>query len=195
MAPNSLFPAYVLLSYNSAYGAHFMTLPTLAWDDVSGASGGAGVTETWDSVGRSTDDMVNDLVDLFAPFFKPHVSFKSYTVYTLADAEATPQPRVAKELTQVGTQAGTYWDKAVETTFMMRTTLFGIRRLTFLDAMAPSSFDKIDNFSTSPAANAIMDEMALVSNGWSARDNGRPIFLNQITYTLNEKLRKEYGMT
>src|SRR5437868_10502678 len=171
MAPNSLFPSYVLLAYHSSYGNHFMTLPTLQWNDVPGASGDAGVFDTWDSVGRSADDMINDLVDLFAPFFKAHVSFDSYTVYTMATAEATPQPRIAKQLTQVGTNVGAFWDKAVETTFMFRTDLFGIRRLVFLDAPSGNQFNKIDSFSTSPEAIAIRDELALDSNGWSARDN------------------------
>jgi hypothetical protein len=171
-----------------------MTMPTKVWID-NPSPGGTGEFESWSGGGIDADDMVNDLVDLFAPFFKPHVSFDSYAIYTLADAEATPVPRAAKQLTQVGTQAGTYWDKAVETTFMFRTDLFGIRRLTFLDAMAPSSFDKIDTFSTSPEAIAIRDQLADDSQAWSARDNGKPVILSQITYTLNEKLRKEYGMT
>jgi len=176
MAPNSLFPSYVLLQYTSAFGQHFMTIPTLLWNDTPGATGDAGVFTTWDSVGRSADDMINDLVDAMAVFWKNDTTFDLYTIYTLADAEATPQPRVAKPLTQVGSNVSTSWSKAVETTFMMRTDLFGIRRLVFLDAPSGNLFDKISQFDTSPEALAIL-------------------ILTQITYTLNEKLRKEYGMT
>lgn len=194
MAPNSLFPAYVLMQYTTAYGVHFMTIPTKTWID-NPSAGGAGEFENWNGDGIDADEMVNDLVDLFAPFFLATTSFDLYTIYTLASAEATPQPRVAKQLTQVGSNVGTYWAKAVETTFMFRTDLFGVRRLVFLDAPAPASFDKISTFDTSPAAIAIRDQFADDSQAWSARDNGKPIILTQITYTLNEKLRKEYGMT
>jgi hypothetical protein len=194
MAPNSLYPAYVLLQYHSAFGTHFMTLPTNAWNDEP-VAGGAGTFDSWTSGSRDADAMINDLVDLFVPFFKADTSFDLYSIFTLENAEATPRPRATKQLTQVGTNATTTWSKAVETTFMFRTDLFGIRRLTFLDAPSGGVFDKISTFDTSPEAIAIRDELADESNAWSARDNGRPVVLTQITYTLNEKLRKEYGMT
>ena len=194
MAPNSLFPAYVLLQYTTAYSTHFMTLPTLAWNDEVSV-GDAGRFDVWAGGSVDADEMVNDLVDLFAPFFLATTSFDLYTIYTLADAEATPQPRIAKQLTQVGTSTSVYWAKAVETTFMFRTDLFGIRRLVFLDSPVPNSFDKISTFDASPEAIAIRDQFADDGQGWSARDNGKPTILTQITYTLNEKLRKEYGMT
>lgn len=194
MAPNSLFPAFVQVGYHSAFGAHNMILPTLSWTNAA-SPGGAGEFNTWDASTVDADDMINDLIDLFVPFFKADTSFDHYTIYTLANAEATPLPQAAKQLTQVGTNATTTWSKAVETTFMFRTNLFGLRRLVFLDAPSGGVFDKIDSFSTSPEAIAIRDQFADVTQAWSARDNGRPTILTQITYTLNEKLRKEYGMT
>jgi hypothetical protein len=194
MAPNSLFPAYVLIQYTTAYGTHFMTLPTLEWMDETSV-GGAGRFAVWAGGSVDADEMINNFVDAIAPFWKADTSFNLYTIYTLADAEATPLPRIAKALEQVGTNVTTSWSKAVETTFMMRTDLFGIRRLVFLDAPSGNNFDKISQFDTSPEALAILAELADDGNGWSARDNGKPILLTQITYTLNEKLRKEYGMT
>jgi hypothetical protein len=194
VTPNSLYPAYVDMQYHSAFGTHHMIIPTLNWND-DAATGGAGSFDAWDSSVAAADSMINSLVDLFAPFFKADTHFDLYTIYTLADAEATPQPRVSKALTQVGTSISTSWSKAVETTFTFRTDTFGIRRLVFLDAPSGNLFDKINQFSTSPEAVDIRDALADEGNGWSARDNGRPETLVQITYTLNDKLRREYGMT
>jgi len=190
---NSLFPAFVVIEYHSAFGHHKMTIPTKVYTG-SGVGFPAGSFLAWDSSNRDADEMINDLVELLAPFWKVDTTFDSYTIYSMADPEAAPLPEYAAALGIPGSNAGTYWSKAVQTTFSFRTDLFGQFKLVMLDAPAPVSFDRIDTFSTSPEAIAIRDELALSSNAWSARDNGKPITLVQIAYTLNEKLRREYDM-
>lgn len=190
---NSLFPAFVNIDYHSAFGAHSMTLPTKAYTGPDGLNP-SGTFLAWDSSARDADDMINALVTLFIPFFKADTTFDSYTIYTMADPDASPQPQYAATLGNVGTSIQTAWSKAVQTTFSFRTDLFGQMKLVFLDAPSNNLFDKFSQFDTSPEAVAIRDELADSANAWSARDNGKPTVLVQIAYTLNEKLRREYGM-
>lgn len=191
---NSLFPAFVVLEYHSAFGHHKMTIPTKVYTppDVTFS---AGSFLAWNSSQRDADEMINDLVELMAVFWKTDTTFDSYTIYTMDDPDAAPQPQYAAALGIPGSNSSTSWSKAVQTTFSFRTDLFGQFKLVFLDAPSGNLFDRIDTFSTSPEAIAIRDELADSANAWSARDNGKPVTLVQIAYTLNEKLRREYNMT
>lgn len=190
---NSLFPAFVNIDYHSAFGAHSMTLPTKVYTGPDGLNP-SGTFLAWNSTARDADDMINDLVDLFLPFFKPDTTFDAYTIYTLAEPGAPPQPEYAAALGLDGTSVQTAWSKAVQTTFSFRTDLFGQMKLVFLDAPNNNLWDKISQFDTSPEALAILAELSNSANAWSARDNGKPTVLTQIAYTLNEKLRREYNM-
>lgn len=193
MTANSLYPSYVQIGYHSAFGAHGMTIPTLQWLPTPNV-GGSGAFETWAAGTIDAHDMINDLVELFAPFFKPDTTFDSYTIFTLDDPEASPQGRAAATLGIDGTSVQTAWSKAVQTTFSFKTDLFGQMKLVFLDAPSGGLFDKIDQFSTSPEAVAIFAYLNDDTNGFAGRDGGRIDVLSQIAYTLNEKLRREYGM-
>lgn len=193
MTPHSLFPAHVKILYHSEYGQHVMTLPTLEWLS-SPDTGGSGSFRDW--LGGDTDahTMIEDLVTLFLPFFKPATVFDMYTVYTMADEDAIPMPVASQALALDGTSVQTAWHKAVQTTFTFRTDNFGIAKLVFLDAPSGGLFDRILGFDGSAEALAILAELSDDTKGWSGRDNGKPNALTQIAYTLNEKLRRQYSM-
>jgi len=193
LTQHGLFPGFVVIDYHSAFGGHKMTLPTRQWDDTV-VAGGHGAFQDWTSNPRDADDMVKDLVALFAPFFKADTTFDQYTIYSFADEDGDPLPVSANSLGIDGTSVQTAWSKAVQTTFSIRTADFNQMKLVFLDAPNNNLFDKILSFDTSPEAEAIMGALSDTTNAWSGRDNARPANLVQIAYTLNEKLRREYNM-
>lgn len=194
MAPNSLYPAFVVIDYHSPWGAHTMTLPTREWLPESSA-GGKGVFDSWSHVNRDADDMIKDFANLLKVFFQPDHFLDQYTIYTMETPTSKPLPVAANSLGIEGTEASSHWSKAVMTTFSGRTDAFGIFKLVLLDAPVPNSFDKISSFDASAEANALIAEYASVSSAWSGRDNAKPGTLTQITYTMNENLRRAYNMT
>lgn len=193
MAPNSLYPSFVKIDYHSAYGSHVMTIPTLQWQATPNVNG-AGAFTDWAASTRDADDMINQLVDLMAVFFKDDTTFDLYTIYNMTAPDADPNPVASKALGTAGSNSTTTWSKAVQTTFTFRTALFGIMKLVFLDAPSGGLFDRILSFDASPEAVAIRAALNSSSNGWAGRDGGRIDTLVQIAYTLNEKLRREYNM-
>lgn len=189
----SLFPGFVDLVYTTPYAPHVMRLPTRQWS-AGGGGGGHGRFLSWNDELIDADTMITDFTELLAEFWTAATEFNSYTIYTMEDENAVPLPRTADQLSTVGTNASTYWGKAVQTTFSIRSEGFHQAKLVLLDAPAPSSFDKITSFGASPEALALVAAMADEDNAWSARDNTRPLLLTQISYTLNEALRREYNM-
>jgi hypothetical protein len=67
-------------------------------------------------------------------------------------------------------------------------------KLVLLDAPSSNLFDKILAFGASPAAVDIFDQLSDLGNGWAGRDGAKVGVMVQIAYTLNDKLRREYGM-
>jgi hypothetical protein len=193
MALNSLYPSFVVMDYHTNYGSHKMTLPCRQWVE-SAALGGSGSFESWVSGDVDADEMIQELVERLVPFWKAHGEFDLYTIYNYPTEESEPVPVATKAIGLNGTNAGTYWDKAVQTTFTFRTSAFGIMRLVMLDAMAPTSFDKILSFDASPEAVALFDILKSDDWAWAGRDNGHINVMTQISYTLNESLRRKYNM-
>jgi hypothetical protein len=186
---NSLYPAFVRINYHSDYGPHTMTIPTLEYfpDDLQFG--------TWSGGRVDGDEMVNDLVDLMVPFFTTTVNFDAYTIYTMASPTAPPLPVFFSEIDTPGTSISTEWTKAVQVTFSLRTVAFGRGKLVFLDAVSEGNFDKITGFSFSVPVQDLLAELSNVLRGWSGRDGAMYAGSDQITYTLNETLRRQYNMT
>lgn len=193
MTANSQYPGFVDIAYHSPWGNHHMQLCTTQWDDSIVVSP-QGSFLSWTGTPRDADDMIKDLANKLKVFFQPDHFLDSYTIYTMASPTSRAIPVRAGSLNIEGTEASSHWAKAVQTTFSIRTSDFGQMKLILLDAPQPGSFDKISSFDASPEAVAVIDELASSANAWSGRDGARPYVLSQITYTLNEKLRREYGM-
>lgn len=189
----SIAPAFVKIEYTSSNAPHVMILPTLEW-----TSTGFGLPgEFAEHSGGSTpgDTMVELLVGQMVAMFTSSMEFVNYTIFTQASPSADPVPVFSAPLGVAGSTVSTTWQKAVQITCTSRTTLGGIAKLTFLDAISYDNWDRIVDL----AAFAQLDDVfALWSDelfGWSGRDGGRPATFLQATKTLNEKLRRQYHMT
>lgn len=195
MAPNSLYPAFIRLDYHSAYAPHVMILPTKEWLPTS-IGGTLGSYEGWSGIPVDAEDMVNDLVTAMKPFFLASTTFDLATVYTMAAAVAPAIPQATVGLAVAGTNVDVVSQaKAVQQTLSMRTTGGGHMKMVFLDAPAGSGFDKAFPAGFSAAELALVAQLRNDLNAWSGRDNSQPGPAISVTYTLNEKLRKEYRMT
>lgn len=191
MAPNSLFPAFVVIDYHSAYAPHKMTIPTKDWNP----GAGFGDFETWAGASIAADTMVEALVDVMKEFFPSTSSFDGWTVYTKTDPDAIAIPRAAKVLGVAGTAATTPPIKATQATWTAKTTAGGIAKFSMMDIAAPATFERVTSGGLTADAIAFIDEWFASTNGWSGRDNTQPYFFLQLAYTMNEKLRREYHMT
>jgi hypothetical protein len=190
MTVNSLFPAFVELSYHSEFAPHVMTIPTLAWND----GPDAGVFDTWDTFGVDADDMVQGYVTLAAPFFPATVSFDSYTIFTMDDPTAQAIPRASKAVVVAGSNATPGWYKAVQATFTFKTDLGGVFKNVLLDVGVGNDFDPKRSIDVSGPTLAFIDYLMAVENGWAGRDGGQPSFFLQVSNDLNDKLREQYHM-
>lgn len=187
---NFIGPAWIQIKYHGALAPHTMTIPTLAWND--GADNGT--FDAW--VGGTIDatTMITDLVDFMLPFFNSDTVFDNFQIFTQASDTDPIIPRRSDKFTaKVGTNVSASWAAAVEVIMIARTTLFGIAKLTLLDAVSDNDFTPITSL-----AGRYLDLMSLWADntqGWSGRDNGRPLTFLKATKNLNQKLRKEYRYT
>lgn len=194
MAPNDLGPAFVVIEQHSAYGKHKMTIPTLEWFPTP-ITGNLGSFQAHNSVPIDGEVMVNALIDTFLPLFLATSSFDVATVYTKADAASPSRPRAAVAIASPGTSVATTQAKATQHNWMFRDDEYAQAKLVFLDAPIGINFDPTSDISGNADLLALVAEYTALSNGWSTRNGLRPSNFIKITYTLNDKLRKEYGMT
>lgn len=188
--PNSLSPAFVKIEYFSGFGPHSMIIPTLEYnvDDQ--------LFDVWSGSPIAASDMIENLVTLMLPFFPNTVTFNNYSIFTQATATSDPVPVKSGALTaMVGSNVTPGWTKAVEQIITVRSTVGGICKLVFLDMASGNNYGKVVSLSGEVALNDLFEEWSGLSNGWSARDNGRPATFLQMTKTLNQKLREAYRET
>lgn len=194
MTQYSLGPAYVVINYHSANGAHKMTIPTNGWQGITSGHDQGSFT-TWNDGSVDSDDMVKALIAVIKPFFPTTSNFDNYVIYTKAGADNPSFPVAGNTLGIAGT--GSAAIPATQMTWYFRTAQFRPFKLVFLDVEAPANFEKIVAF-PSPAYDTTLAVVAVLTdedNAWSARGNEPPVNLVSQTFTLNEKLRREYGMT
>lgn len=190
MTVHSLAPAFVEISYHSAYAPHVMTIPTLDWTP----GGTYGDFATWSSSSIAADAMIEALVDKLQPFFQATVIFDSFTVFTMEDATAPAIPRASKVLALNGTNIGVGEMKATQGTWSAKTEAGNVAKIVMLDYYHGGDFDRVDFSNVGVDGTAFLDEWFALTNGWSGRDNSRPYFFQQLSITLNEKLRRQYHM-
>lgn len=194
MTEYGLEPAYGKLSYHSPYGSHSALIPTLAWLP-SNITGQLGSYVAWDSVPRDGEDMWDTLIALLAPFHDPTTTYDLLQIFTKADENAPAIERVAKSLAVAGTSAAGGVRQAVQATFNFKTTGAQPLKLVFLDAPHGSGQFVKQTFATFNAdALALFGELTSTASAWAGRDNTRPQSFLSVTYDLNDKLRKRYGM-
>ncbi len=185
--PESINPSFVKINYHSSFGPHVAEIPTLQWNSDN-------TFDTWAAGTISDSDMIGALVTDLLPFYPSTVEFDNYIIYNVPTLDADPQPVASGSFTgMTGSSGDIGWSKAAQGTFSIRTSLFGLFKLTMLD------LDSGDQWSPSSAlggtALTLFDEVSDTGNGWAGRDNGRPNVFIRFTKTLNEKLRRAYRMT
>lgn len=188
---NSLFPACVHIAYHSAYAPHIQVIPTLEWLE---SPGDFGSFETWAAGTVDAETMIEQLITAQAEFFPATVVFDSFSVFTYETPTSEPQLRVSKNLAIAGTAVAAGWSKAAQATWSFKTTLGGELKIVHLDVNTLNAWDKITSATASGDQTTFINALVDDANGWAGRDGGQPIFFQQIAFTLNEKLRRNYYM-
>lgn len=185
--PESVNPSFFKLNYHSNAGPHTMEVPTLQWNV-------GGTFDTWNAGTVNDDDMIEEYVNALLPFFGADTEFDNWTIFNVPTVDADPQPVESAGLTGfVGSSATPGWTTAVQLTFSVRTTNFGLFKTVMLDCASGNSF--APSTALGGAAATFFGVISDIDNGFSGRDNGRPnVFIKQ-TKTLNEKLRRSYHLT
>jgi hypothetical protein len=185
--PESQNPSFVKILYHSNAGPHTMEVPTLQWNE-------SGTFDVWGGGTVVDHDMVEAFVTLLLPFFGSDTEFESFIIYNVPTPGAAPQPVASFPLSgMVGSASSPGWTTAVQGTFSIRTTLFGLFKITMLDGASGNSF--APSTALGGDALALFEELISDANGWSGRDNGQPNVFIKFTKTLNEKLRRSYRLT
>lgn len=194
MTPNGLQPAYVEIEYRSAYAPHVMVRPTGAWSPGIPETNVSGTFLSWNGDQIDADTMINDMVQLFQPFFLATTEFELYTVFEWDDAADRFIPRASQPLGLAGTSVSTSWAKAVSKTLNFRSVSGYTAKIVLLDVPSGNTFDPVNAFGADPSTSAVVDAFLDPDQAWSARFNEKPgSFLKQTT-TLNDELRKQYHM-
>lgn len=196
MPVNSLFPNFIRFSYTSEFGApHSQTIPMNSIEPDISILG-----TPYSAVGNGLDR--RDLLvwaEQFANAAKGMLhtsqSYTEFTAFSLASPTAPPQPIYSAPLNVTGTLTSQYviWRKATQRTMTFRTSNFGKFQLVFLDVPV-FSFDRQSSAQLLADAN-ISGLISFVRQGYiRGRDGSVPETPLQLSQTLNEKLRRSYGM-
>lgn len=194
MAPNSLSPASVVIAYHTSYGAHRMTIPTLAWSPVS-SGGTIGSYIAWNLTTIDTEAMVNDLVNNLIPFVPSSTVFDDVTVYTKDTPTADNIPRANAVIGTAGTGSAGNMHEATSGTFNFKTLANGDMRVVLLDFPITTTFRAIHPAAFDANMLALEAAVVNVTNAWSGRDDARPSALRKITLDLNDELQKQYKLS
>lgn len=189
---NSLFPSFVRLFYHTAFGQHVQTIPTNAWSAVFGTNGAGGYLNHLDNEIDAVD-MIQAIVDELVDFQPATGIYDSAIIYNYPSEEGDPVPVASVLLGDAGTSVSADVP-ASQATMTLRTTNFGIFKLVWFDA--PPNPDFLPQ-RVLPGSGQPLDLFNVVSDvdwAWSGRDNGRPNQFIQVSYTLNEALRRQYRL-
>jgi len=195
MTENSLYPACAVVSYHSLYGAHKMTLPTTAWNAGIGTNGYGGFLGNDGSTPNDALDVLTELLTLLAEFMPATSSFDAATIYTFAEPGANAEPHAIVPLGIDGTGVAVTQTKAVQQTWNCRSTSFGQFRLVLLDGFSSSDWAKLYPTDFGADDLAIIGSLTDSVNPWVARDTSPIGQAISKTFTLNDKLRRAYGMS
>lgn len=189
---NSLSPAFFRLFYHTAFGVHTQTIPTLAWDADLGTNGAGGYLN-WLGAEVDAQDMIFAIVEELNDFMPSTAVYDNAIIYTQADAEADALPQASVDLGEAGTGMGADVP-ASQTTMTLRTTNFGIFKLIWFDATPNTDFLPQRSLPGSGQPLDLYNVVTSTSWAFAGRDNGRPNQFIQVSYTLNEALRRAYRL-
>jgi len=191
VTPNSLVPSYGVIDYVSAYGAHKATIPTLQW--TLGGDYGEYIAHD-DVTVVDAETMWLDFIADLVPFALATTTFNSVTMYNKPTIDAPSVPVAILPVGEVGTSVATSQAKATQSTWNFRTTLFGHMKLVLLDIPVGGGFEKTLPAIWGAPDLAILGALSDLSKAFCGRDNAAIASGISKTYTMNEKLRRAYGM-
>jgi len=191
---HDLSPAFVVINYHSPYGVHKQTLPTLEWQS-GGGSHAQGGYNSWSGAGVDADDMIQALAVAESENMPNTVTFDNYIIYTKADAASPALPVRTNHIGINGASLLTGWYAAVQFSFNFFDNVFLPFRVVLLDCQSGGDFGKVLPGAFTIEQNAVITQITSDTNAWSSRAGNRPNICNNVTKTLNEKLRKEYHIT
>lgn len=189
---HSLYPAFVRLFYHTAFGQHVQTVPTKQWFAVGGTNG-FGSYLNWEDDEVDAQDMIDALVDELKDFQPTTGIYDSATIYTMTSETADPRPRFSIPLAVTGT-AVTADVPASQATLSARTTDFGVAKLEWFDATPSTDFLPVRTLPGSGQPLDLWNVWSSTDWAWSGRDGFRPATFMQVSYTLNEALRRSYRL-
>jgi hypothetical protein len=194
MAEHSLFPSYVKVFYHSIYAQHTMTIPTRRWipTPVSGANG-----SYLDWTGTPTDGevMITALFTALQEICSADVNFDNFIIYDIPVEGDAPQPVSGGVIDLPGTVATPGWQKAVQTTFTLFDTDFNKMKLVVLDSASLNEFSKHLAGDFSGGELDVIAQLISEDNAWASRAGFRPSVPLSVTQTINDALRKQYGLS
>ena len=194
MAHNSLSPAFVKINYTSAYGSHVMTVPSVPIDLVAAGGDPVSFDLRGGALNVGVGGAVEDFVNLLAPLFPTSTTFVDFTAFRQPDPDDPPTPIFSAALNIAGTEAAGGWSKAVQGTLTFRADDFTLFKIVLLDCASGDSFDKIVVVTPGGDLEALRDYVVDPVTWIASRGGGRPDVFLQWSFTLNEKLRRAYGM-
>lgn len=194
MAPNSLSPAFIKVNYTSPYSQHVHTVPTVPI--VAGATA-SGFQFSLRGLALPVDVQaaVEDYIDVLKPFFGTGVHFTDFVAFTQPTPTDIPTPVYSGVLGIVGTaSSGIGWQKATQLTMTWRADDFTLYKETLLDCGVDDVWDKITALGSSGRYFDLNAFVTAATTFVASRGGGRPVTFLQAAKTLNEKLRRSYGM-
>lgn len=191
MSHNSLSPAFIRINYQSLYGLHSMTIPTVKLGLDAGTY--KFVREDLSYVGVA-QTLAAAWITAIKAFYPTTTTFIDWLGFSMSSPTAQPIPVTGGAFGVAGTSSVSAYmeSKATQRTFTWRTDSFGIFKIVLLDLVV-ASYEKV----TLPADALVASLHAIVANvdPWMrGRDGGKPVVFLQASTTLNEKLRRSYRM-
>lgn len=187
-------PSFVQIRYQTSYALHTQSIPTREYE--AEADNAPGHVNRWsDNNAVLITDMMDAYIAALRAGFHTTTTIIDYTMFNKSPGEGnTPIPVFFEEVGLAGTNAATDWRKATQMTLTFRSGNFNTSKLVTLD----TPHGGFDRFVPGAAAAWVTTLATLYMNpvwAFAARDNSRPSQWLQGTVTLNERLRRAYGMT
>ena len=190
--PGSLAPAFLEISYHSAFGPHKMQIGITGIENIGELP--VNLTATaWDASSRNIDEMVSELVTDIVPRFPAAAEFDNWSAFSQPLPSDIPLFVGARAISSIGTAATPGWSQATQESVNMRDAGGNAFKLQLMDFATGDDWAKYTN-AAAIGLSEIFGDLSAMTNAWMSRMNLRPSSFISRTATLNEKLRRSYRL-
>ena len=190
---NSLSPAFVKINYTSPYGAHTMTIPTVPLNNVGVVNTPPNFDLRGAAVDVDADAAIRAFLALLKVYAPTNITFVDYVIYSQPTTSDAPLPVYSESLGITGDTTANIASKACQQTMTFRADNFTLYKFVMLDFVPALGFEKQVTI-TNPNLEAVRAYIVADVTWFASRGGGRPNTFLQMATTLNEKLRRSYGM-